>query len=66
MAIGGRSGRVENRVKLLVAIGARVALEPVDVAGGVEHHVERLRWSPNADPGEVLAAALANVGDDVG
>ncbi|KAM1764376.1 hypothetical protein ACFX11_003634 [Malus domestica] len=66
MAVGGRSDRVENRVRLLVAIGAGAALEPVDVAAGVEHHVERLRRSPDADSGEVLVAALANARDDRG
>ncbi|KAM1037852.1 hypothetical protein ACFX13_033351 [Malus domestica] len=45
---------------------AGATLEPVDVAAGVEHHVERLRRSPNADPREVLAAALANAADDGG
>ncbi|KAM1650833.1 hypothetical protein FF1_003466 [Malus domestica] len=66
MAVGGRSDRVENRVRLLVAIGAGAALEPVDVAADVEHHVERLRRSPDADSGEVLVAALANARDDRG
>ena len=51
---------------MLVAIGAGAALKPVAVAAGVEHHVERLRWSPDADPGEVLAAALANTTDHRG
>ncbi|KAM1892120.1 hypothetical protein ACFX14_035313 [Malus domestica] len=35
-----------------------------DVAVGVKHHVDRLRQSPNADPVEVLVAALANAGDN--
>ncbi|RXH99884.1 hypothetical protein DVH24_021686 [Malus domestica] len=62
----GRSGWVENRVRLLILIGTGVALEPVDVGAGVEHHVERLRRSADSYPGEVLAAALANTGDDGG
>ncbi|KAM2008859.1 hypothetical protein EV1_003455 [Malus domestica] len=62
----GRSDRVENRVRLLVAIGAGAALEPVDVTADVEHHVERLRRSPDTDSGEVLVAALANASDDRG
>ncbi|KAM1458196.1 hypothetical protein ACFX13_036135 [Malus domestica] len=36
----------------------------IDVVVGVKHHVDRLRQSPDADPVEVLVAALANAGDN--
>lgn len=55
----GGSGRVENRVGLLVTVGARLALEPKDVTPSVEYHVEGLDRLADADAGEVLAASLA-------
>ncbi|KAM1684141.1 hypothetical protein TB2_034833 [Malus domestica] len=36
----------------------------IDIAVDVKHHVDRLHQSPDADPVEVLVAALANAGDN--
>lgn len=64
--ISGRSARVENRVGLRVAKEAGSALEPGDVAAGVDGHVEVGGGAPNSDAGEVLAAVLAESGRDGG
>lgn len=65
-AVSGGSGGIENRVGLLVTIGARLALEPVDVAAGIEHHVQGLGRGADADAREVLAASLAHTRHDRG
>lgn len=55
---------VENGVRLGVAFAARGALEPNDVAAGVEDHIKVSRRGSNAKAGEVFAAALGEAGDD--
>jgi hypothetical protein len=62
--VGGGRARVEDRVGLFVAVLTGLALEPVDVAARVEHHVEGLGGLSHADTREVLAAALARPGHD--
>lgn len=53
---------VKDGVGLGVAAAAGSALEPDDVAAGVEHHVGVPRGRANPDPSEVLAAALGKSG----
>lgn len=56
--------RVENRIRLRVAFPARGALDPNDVASGVEHHVDILGRSPNTEAREVLPTPLREAGDN--
>ena len=57
--VGPGFGGVENRVGLGVAFPAWGALEPNDVASGVEHHVDVPGWGSHTEAREVLAAALS-------
>lgn len=47
-----------------VAVRTGLALEPGDVAAGVQRHVRRPRRRPDAHPSEVLAAALLAAGNN--
>lgn len=49
---------------MLIAVVARLALKPVDVAAGVDNHVERFRRPANSNSQKVLAAALTRTGGD--
>ena len=55
--VGGRLGRVELRSRLLVAELAGRALHPVEVAAGVDNHLELLRRRAQGERHEVLAVA---------
>jgi hypothetical protein len=55
--VGGRLRRVEERVLLLVAVLARPALYPRQVAAGVEHHREVARRRAEAHRHDVVAGA---------
>jgi len=62
--VGRGRKRVKNRVGLLVAFGAWLALDPTDVTSGVENHVGLTRRLSDSDSEEVLAASLTRSGDD--
>ncbi|KAF7808910.1 glycine-rich cell wall structural protein 1-like [Senna tora] len=62
--VRSRRSRLEDWVGLLVAIGARRALNPADVRAGIEHHVSLTRRLTDSDSGEVLAASLTRSGDN--
>jgi hypothetical protein len=56
--VRGGDRRVEHRVRLLVAVGAGLALHPRHVAPGVQHHVQLPRRGAEADARDVFPAAL--------
>ncbi|RDX98571.1 hypothetical protein CR513_18493, partial [Mucuna pruriens] len=46
--VGGRIGRIENRVGLVVALGARFALDPYYVAARIDYHVLVSGWASHS------------------